>query len=128
VTNICLDLKSKVPIYIQVRDQLRLMIVTGELPEGAQMPPVRDLAQELLINPNTVSKAYQELERDGYIFTQRGMGTYISKRDLRPQAEVGQEAHASKIAEELVTRMMEFGMKPDQIRELVDRILSGKSV
>lgn len=128
MTNICLDLKSKVPIYIQVRDQLRLMIVTGELPEGAQMPPVRDLAQELLINPNTVSKAYQELERDGYIFTQRGMGTYISKRDLRPQAEVGQEAHASKIAEELVTRMMEFGMKPDQIRELVDRILSGKSV
>ncbi len=124
--DICLDLKSKVPIYIQIREQLRLMIVTGKFPEGSQMPPVRDLAQELLINPNTVSKAYQELEREGYIHTQRGMGTFVSNREAdKVTEEAG--AYAERLAEEMVGRLMELGLKGEEIRELVKKILDSRT-
>ncbi|MCX6645481.1 MAG: GntR family transcriptional regulator [bacterium] len=119
---IALDLKSKVPIYIQIRDQLRLMIATGELKSETQMPPVRDLASDLLINPNTVAKAYQDLEREGYIYTKRGMGTFISER---PDSEVAQRDinHASDVVREMVTRLLDMGMDADHIRRLVDETL-----
>ena len=87
MANIHLNLRSKVPIYIQIRDQLRLMIATSELKEGEQMPPVRDLATDLLINPNTVAKAYHELERRG-IFTLREAWELLSavERKEKPVA------------------------------------------
>jgi GntR family transcriptional regulator len=121
VANIHLNLKSKVPIYIQIRDQLRLMIATGEL--KGQVPPVRDLADELLINPNTVAKAYHELEREGYIYTQRGMGTFVSERKDSPLEE-SESQHAQRMVREMVTRMLDLGLTPDEIRELVDATLA----
>ena len=123
VVNIHLNLRSKVPIYIQIRDQLRLMIATGELKEGAQMPPVRDLASELLINPNTVAKAYHELEREGYIFTQRGMGTFVTNRDSR-QSEATDDAHAKRLIRDMVTRLLDLGLSPEEIMELVEATLA----
>jgi GntR family transcriptional regulator len=122
VTSIHLNLKSKVPIYVQIRDQLRLMIATGELKEGEQMPPVRDLAGELLINPNTVAKAYHELEREGYIRTQRGMGTFVSERRA-DQSRAGDE-HANRIMRDTVTRLLDLGLTPDEILELLEAVLS----
>ncbi len=122
MVDICLDLKSKVPIYVQIRDQLRLMIATGELAEGAQMPAVRNLAHQLLINSNTVAKAYHELEAEGYIHTQRGMGTFVSK-NASSLSEAQKETHAEEVVAELVTRLSNLGLKPDDIRSLVDRIL-----
>ena len=103
------------------------MIATGELKEGAQMPPVRDLAGELLINPNTVAKAYHELEREGYIFTQRGMGTFVSNRDDR-QSEATDDAHAKNLIRDMVTRLLDLGLSPEEIMELVEATLaaSGK--
>jgi len=122
VTKINLDLKSKVPIYIQIRDQLRLMIMTGELASGKQMPPVRDLALELLINPNTVSKAYQDLDREGLIYTRRGMGTFVSERegDVAKKLELGM---ANDLAMEFVGRLLDMGLSADEIRLLVDEKL-----
>jgi len=114
-----LDLKSKVPIYIQIRDQLRLLIATGELGPDSQMPPVRDLAQELLINPNTVAKAYHELENEGVIRTQRGMGTFVSGRQ-EPAPQEKTHAHAEQIVRDFVTRMLELGLAPEEIRKMVD--------
>ena len=121
---ITLDLKSKVPIYIQIRDQLRLMIATGEMEPEAQMPPVRDLASDLLINPNTVAKAYQDLEREGYIHTRRGMGTFVSDRG---GGEVRQKDinHATDVVREMVTRLMDLGLDAEQIRKLVEESLKG---
>ena len=123
MVNIHLNLKSKVPIYIQIRDQLRLMIATNELKESEQMPPVRDLAAELLINPNTVAKAYHELEREGYIHTQRGMGTFVSERK---EGETGgdEDAHASRMVRDMVTRLLSLGLTPDEIMELVEATLA----
>jgi len=122
VTKISLDLKSKIPIYIQIRDQLRLMIMTGELGPGKQMPPVRDLAMELLINPNTVSKAYQDLDREGLIYTKRGMGTFVSERegDVAKKLELGM---ANDLTMEFVGRLLDMGLSADEIRLLVDEKL-----
>jgi GntR family transcriptional regulator len=125
VTKINLDLKSKVPIYIQIRDQIRLLIATGEWKEGSQMPPVRDLAATLLINPNTVTKAYHELEREGYIFTRRGMGTFVSDKAELKSVDVNDTA-ATEIARDFVTRLLELGMSAGQIKALVDETLDSK--
>jgi GntR family transcriptional regulator len=123
MANIHLNLKSKVPIYIQIRDQLRLLIATGELSENTQMPPVRDLANELLINPNTVTKAYHELEREGYIYTQRGMGTYVSDRRSFP-SRADDDAYAGRLVREMVTRLLDLGVGPEEILELVEASLA----
>lgn len=120
--NITLDLKSKVPIYIQIRDQFRLMIATGELESEKQVPPVRDLASELLINPNTVAKAYQDLEREGYIHTRRGMGTFVTER---PDSAIKtiDKSHAANLVRETVTRLLDLGLDADEIRKLVEETL-----
>ncbi|WP_090795235.1 GntR family transcriptional regulator [Paenibacillus sp. GP183] len=66
------------PIYEQILDQVRSAIAKGEIGLGDRMPSVRELAQELRINPNTVMRAYQELERDGLTEKRRGQGTYVT--------------------------------------------------
>lgn len=118
VVNVNLDLTSKVPIYIQIRDQLRLMIATGEMEAGDQMPPVRDLASELLINPNTVAKAYHDLEREGYIHTRRGMGTFVSDRP-KTRTAGREKAHAEEMARDFVTRLFNLGLDADDVKRLV---------
>lgn len=67
-----------VPIYVQLMDQIRRAVASGVLAPGEQMPPVRELALQLSINPNTVSRAYQELEHEGIIYTLRGRGTFVA--------------------------------------------------
>lgn len=66
------------PIYLQIVRQFKYLIATGSLKDGDELPPVRTLAQQLLINPNTVAKAYRELETQGLIFTRPGAGTYVA--------------------------------------------------
>jgi len=122
VTRIELDLTSKVPIYIQIRDHLRLMIMTGEFAAGKQMPPVRDLATDLLINPNTVSKAYQDLEREGHIYTKRGMGTFVSERPAGITKGLEKNL-VGELSREYVARLLEMGLTADEIRARVNEIL-----
>jgi GntR family transcriptional regulator len=117
-----LDLKSKIPIYIQIRDQLRLMVATGQLKEGEQMPPVRDLAASLLINPNTVTKAYHELEREGLITTKRGMGTFVSERESTSTDDIDVNM-APNLTREYVTRLLEMGYTGEDIRCFIDEVL-----
>ncbi|MFZ5640712.1 MAG: GntR family transcriptional regulator [Bacillota bacterium] len=77
------DPAAGVPIYIQIIDQVKRATASGLLKPGDQLPSVRELALELTINPNTVAKAYQELERDGVITTVRGRGTFIAEKVVR---------------------------------------------
>jgi len=72
------DPTSGVPIYLQIVQQIRSAVATGVLEEGEELPSVRELAVELAVNPNTVAKAYRELQRDGVISVARGSGTYVS--------------------------------------------------
>lgn len=77
------DPSSGVPIYLQVVNQVKRAVASGLLDKGDQLPSVRELAMELTVNPNTVAKAYQELERDGTIQTVRGVGTFISEKQQK---------------------------------------------
>lgn len=73
-----LDYKTKIPIYEQIQDQVISFIALGIFKPNEQLPAVRQLASDLGVNPNTVAKAYQELERLGYIVSQTGRGSFIS--------------------------------------------------
>ncbi len=75
--NIAIDLRSDIPIYLQIVEQVRQQIGSGEIKKGDQLPTVRSLASELRINFNTVSRAYHLLDESGIISTQQGRGTYI---------------------------------------------------
>jgi GntR family transcriptional regulator len=76
-----IDPSSGTPIYRQLVDQVRQAVASGVLRAGDRLPSVRDLAVELAVNPNTVAKSYQELEREGVIETPRGRGSFIADRD-----------------------------------------------
>ena len=92
-----LDLQSRLPIYEQLKEQIVKLSMLGVLPPHEKLPSVRILAREIGINPNTVQKAYQDLERDGIIYTVSGKGSFVadsesSKAQIRAKAllEVGQ--------------------------------------
>lgn len=75
---ILIDYKDRRPIYEQVIEKFQQMILCGALQAGDPMPSVRSLAMELSLNPNTIQRAYQELERNGYIYTIKGKGSFVS--------------------------------------------------
>ena len=72
------DFDTSVPVYLQIAETVRRRIVSGEYERGSQLPSVRDLAVEAAVNPNTVQRAFSELEREGLVYTQRTSGRYIT--------------------------------------------------
>lgn len=81
-----LDLQSRVPLYEQLQEQIIRLSLLGVLEENEQLPSVRSLAREVGVNPNTVAKAYQELERQGIIYTVSGRGSFVSPNVLSLQS------------------------------------------
>src|SRR6187397_327132 len=75
---VSLDPQEARPLYLQIMDEVRRAIVVGTLRAEDPLPSVRELAGELVVNPRTVSQAYQELEREGVIYVRRGQGTFVS--------------------------------------------------
>jgi GntR family transcriptional regulator len=73
-----IDAESKVPIYVQIEEQIRALIAAGQLRPGEQLPTIRELAADLRVNYNTIARAYFELDHDGIISTQRGRGTFVA--------------------------------------------------
>ena len=67
-----------VPIYLQIANQVKYLVASGRIAPGEELPPIRVLAHQLLVNPNTVARAYLELERDGVVVKRHGSGTYVS--------------------------------------------------
>lgn len=115
---IVLDYKSNKPIYEQIIEQIKFHVMKGYLKPGDAIPSVRKLALELKITPGTVSKAYQELERQQIIETIRGKGTFIAGEiQLRPD-----EAKLAEIKKHLQTDIMELKMMGYDKRMLVDLI------
>lgn len=84
---IVLDLKDARPLYEQVVERFKHLILCGALPEDEKLPSVRNLAMELSINPNTIQKAYGELERQGFIYTVKGRGNFVSPNEGLKEAK-----------------------------------------
>lgn len=76
-----IDPKSRLPIYEQLIENIKNLIIIGGLKKDEQLPSVRNLSIDLTINPNTIQKAYKELERQGYIYTIRGRGNFVSSNE-----------------------------------------------
>jgi GntR family transcriptional regulator len=113
-----------VPIYLQLMEQVKHAIETGALRPGEQLPGIRPLAEELVINPNTVAKAYRELEHEGVIELRHGAGAFVSAnaraKKLTDTLRAGQTVVASTI-EKLRTR----GLSDEEIRRLFEAELAG---
>ena len=76
-----MEFNNSIPIYLQIIDSIKQDIVVGKLKTGQKMPSVRELAGTLKVNPNTIQRVYQELDREKITFTKRGMGTYINEEE-----------------------------------------------
>src|SRR6266513_1384561 len=117
---------SGVPIYLQLMEQVKHAIETGALRSGEQLPGIRPLAEELVINVNTVAKAYRELEHEGVVELRHGAGAFVSDNP-----RTGKHAGALRGAQTLVAgaieRLRTRGLTADEIRRLFEAELAGLS-
>jgi GntR family transcriptional regulator len=115
---------SGVPIYLQLMEQVKHSIETGALRPGEQLPGIRPLAEELVINPNTVAKAYRELEHEGVIELRHGAGAFVSAnaraKKLTDKLRAGQT-----IVVGAVERLRARGVTDEEIRRLFEAELAG---
>lgn len=117
-TDFHIDERSGVPLYLQMRDQVLHAIARGALRYGDQLPTVREVAVALAVNPNTVNRAYADLEREGVLQTQRGRGTFVAKAakpDQRPH-----RAKLTELSERFVAQARSLGFENDDIARAVD--------
>jgi len=117
---------SGVPIYLQLMEQVKHAIETGALKAGDQLPGIRPLAEELVINPNTVAKAYRELEHEGVIELRHGAGAFVSASARGKRAAEKIRAGQSIVAS-AVEKLHARGMSDDEIRRLFEAELAGLS-
>jgi len=115
---------SGVPIYLQLMEQVKHSIETGALRPGEQLPGIRPLAEELVINPNTVAKAYRELEHEGVIELRHGAGAFVAgnagAKKLTEKFRAGQAIVAAA-----VERLRARGVTDEEIRRLFEAELAG---
>jgi GntR family transcriptional regulator len=113
------DESNGIPLWIQVRKRLIYCIVSGHYKPGEQLPTVRELAAQLEINYNTVNKVYQNLERDGYIVTRRGRGTFVA--DIETVRLLALDSKFELLADELVQNGFEQGMTGEEVVQVVKK-------
>ena len=117
-----INTSSMVPIYEQIMENIKKMIVSGELKAGDALPSVRVLSKELRISALTVKKAYDCLEADGFTATVHGKGTYVTAANTELMAEQ-QRREIEKEFESAVQRGRSYGMSNEELRELLALIL-----
>lgn len=112
-----IEFNDKTPIYLQIMDIIKMDIVTGKLKAKDKLPSVREMAMNLKVNPNTLQRSYQELERLGIVYTQRGMGTFVGEeknmvKDLKKEM-------AKEVIDSFILRMKSLGFTNDEIIDSV---------
>jgi len=116
-----LNPSSGVPIYLQLMEQIKHAVETGALKAGDQLPTIRKLAEDLVMNPNTVVRAYRELQHEGVIELRHGSGAFISDSVAGRTKITGK---AQSIVQSAVERLVDTGMTEDEIRRLFDNELA----
>src|SRR5437899_13007890 len=117
-----LDSKSGVPIYRQIQDQIRYGIASGRLRPGEQLPTVRALAVDLSVNPNTVIKAYTELERQGALTTEQGSGTFVASLPQPVLPPEDRQAKLKALCAEFLGQVAQYGFGPDDVLRAIRRL------
>lgn len=106
------------PIYRQITEQVAFLIASGRLVPGDELPPIRNLAEDLLINPNTVARAYRELEMAGWLVKRQGAGTYVSERGS-PLAEEERRRILSERVDGLLAAARQMDVPLEQLLDLI---------
>lgn len=117
-----LNYRDSKPIYEQIKEGLRRLVVTGALSAGEKLPSVRELASQLAINPNTIQRAYRELENEGYIYTLVGKGTFVAENDNMDKTR---EKELLKEFDELVTELLYLKVCKSTLQERIDTVAEG---
>lgn len=116
------DPRSGVPIYLQLIEQVKRGVALGTLASGEQLPTVKALALELTVNPNTVARAYRDLERDGVIETSPGRGSFV-RNNGTASAELRTDV-AEPAVDDAIRTAKGLGLDSNEVRRLFDRALS----
>jgi GntR family transcriptional regulator len=117
-----IDPSSHVPIYLQIVGEIRAAIAAGVFRPGEMLPSLRVLAADLRVNPNTVQRAYDELEREGVVLSRRGVGLFVADRDTRSARGEAEKA-VSAAFRQGVRVGQEAGLPPERIRAVFDQAL-----
>lgn len=115
-----IDTKSGIPIYRQIIEQIKFAIARGDMVPGRQLPTVRQLAVDLAINPNTVIRAYRELEIEGVLETQQGSGTFVG-RDKPEIDKIEKQRMLDQILTEMLARASAYGFSLKELLEALYR-------
>lgn len=107
-----INFRDSRPIYEQVKTTLRKLIVSGAMSPDEKLPSVRELASQLVINPNTILRAYRELEQEGYIISIPGKGSYAN---LSAQVDEGRRKELLTAMDEIVAELLYLGVTPDEL-------------
>ena len=121
--HIKIDFRSGQPIYVQITDQIRQLVASGELKEGDQLPTVRQLATELRVNFNTVARAYRLLDEAGLISTQQGRGTYIWETPGEVTLQKLRQQSLESLTRRYLVDAASLGVSPDEVAESIDHCL-----
>lgn len=117
---ILIDHKDRRPIYEQIIERFEQLILCGALEKNSPMPSVRSLAMELSLNPNTIQRAYQELERTGYIYTIKGKGSFVSETSQtadKKRQEIKKEMYAG------IEKALLAGLSPDELKIMLEECI-----
>lgn len=112
-----IDSESKVPIYVQIEEQIRALIAAGQLRPGEQLHTIRELAADLRVNYNTVAHAYLELDRDGVISTKRGRGTFVAGVPDEEQMARKRQRKLHAVVRSALDEARLLGYEADEIAE-----------
>lgn len=119
------DATSFVPIYEQIKKEILRLVATGRLKIHDPLPSIRDLAAEIIVNPNTVARAYRELEQGGLVSTQKGRGSFVARRP-QPEGDRDIKAHLARAMDEAIAEARRFDLEESAIRGLFeDRLKTG---
>jgi GntR family transcriptional regulator len=122
-----LNPKSGVPIYRQIQDQIRYGIASGLLGPGEQLPTVRSLAVELSVNPNTVIKAYSELEREGILTTEQGSGTFVAAQQPAPVPNENRQSKLETLCSEFLAQAARFGFSSQDLMNGIQTLIERRA-
>jgi GntR family transcriptional regulator len=121
---ISLDFRSSSPIYVQIMDQVRHQIASGDIHPGDQLPTVRQLAADLRVNFNTIARAYRLLDEAGIISTQHGRGTYILEAPSPEVIERLRQEDLDRLTENYLSGAEELGFKAAEIRAVFEKMIA----
>jgi GntR family transcriptional regulator len=121
-----LNPNSGVPIYLQIMEQIKHAVENGVLRPGDQLPGMRKLAETMVMNPNTVAKAYRELEHEGLIELRQGAGAFISE-NLNTKALTDRMQTARPIVDKAVERLLALGLSEEEIKRLIDAAIAERA-